>query len=146
MARIAYRPTQQMTDQARKLTLERGNLAHLMGSPYEVGQHMGAAASAGLVQDEINALLSDSPSTASDFSHAQRAVVRLTTELLTTRHAAAATVGEVYEALGAEATIEVLMVVNRWAGLALMLNALDVDLDETARLAVPPTAVVSASG
>jgi hypothetical protein len=32
------------------------------------------------------------------------------------------------------------MVVNRWAGLALMLNALDVDLDETARLAVPPTA------
>jgi hypothetical protein len=45
----------------------------------------------------------------------------------------------VHSALGSEATVEVLMVIGRYAGLALMLNALDVDLDETARLPVPPT-------
>jgi len=31
------------------------------------------------------------------------------------------------------------MVISRYSGLALMLNALDVDLDETARLPIPPT-------
>jgi hypothetical protein len=30
------------------------------------------------------------------------------------------------------------MIINRYAGLALMLNALDVDLDETARLPMRP--------
>lgn len=44
---------------------------------------------------------------------------------------------EVHKALGAKATIEVLMLINRWAGLALMLNALDVDLDESARISIP---------
>jgi hypothetical protein len=43
----------------------------------------------------------------------------------------------VHQALGPEATIEVLMVISRYAGLALMLNALDVDLDENARLIFP---------
>jgi hypothetical protein len=33
--------------------------------------------------------------------------------------------------------MEVLMVINRYAGLALMLNALEVDLDESARLPIP---------
>jgi hypothetical protein len=31
------------------------------------------------------------------------------------------------------------MVIGRYAGLALMLNALDVELDETARMTPPPT-------
>jgi hypothetical protein len=43
----------------------------------------------------------------------------------------------VHTALGSEATIEVLMVIGRYAGLALMLNALDVDLDESARMVMP---------
>ena len=30
------------------------------------------------------------------------------------------------------------MLISRYAGLALMLNALDVDLDELARLPIPP--------
>jgi hypothetical protein len=44
---------------------------------------------------------------------------------------------ELYTALGSEATIEVLMLISRYAGLALMLNALDVDLDDSARLELP---------
>ncbi len=43
----------------------------------------------------------------------------------------------VRRALGDEATVEVLMLINRWSGLALMLNALDVDLDTQARLMIP---------
>ena len=180
MTRIAYRSTQQMTDRARKLTLERGNLnvyralanadkvftgwmeagraaltspvlparlrelvilrtAHLMQCPYEMAQHTAAASAAGLGPNEITALTSDSHSGTGDFDNTERAVVQLTTQLLTTRHATATALGDVYRALGAEATIEILMVINRWAGLALMLNALEVDLDESARLAIPPT-------
>jgi 4-carboxymuconolactone decarboxylase len=45
----------------------------------------------------------------------------------------------VHAELGPEATVEVLMIIGRYAGLALMLNALDVDLDETARLPTLPT-------
>jgi hypothetical protein len=43
----------------------------------------------------------------------------------------------VHATLGSQGTIEVLMVIGRYAGLALMLNALDVDLDENARLTFP---------
>ena len=60
--------------------------------------------------------------------------MQLTTELLTTRGVAASLFDQVHAALGVEATVEVLMLISRYAGLALMLNALDVDLDETARL------------
>ena len=69
-----------------------------------------------------------------DFDPAELAVLQLTTELLTTRGVAASLFDQVHTALGAEATVEVLMLISRYAGLALMLNALDVDLDETARL------------
>ena len=61
----------------------------------------------------------------------------LTTELLTTRSISDAVFDQVHRALGSEATVEVLMVINRYSGLALMLNALDVDLDESARLPDP---------
>jgi 4-carboxymuconolactone decarboxylase len=53
---------------------------------------------------------------------------------VTTRGVAAPVFERVHTALGTEATVEVLMVISRYAGLALMLNALDVDLDESARL------------
>jgi AhpD family alkylhydroperoxidase len=111
--------------------------AHLMDCPYELGQHITVAAAAGLTQQEIAALTSDSSPAAGDFTAVERAVADLTTALLTTRQATAGAVAEVCTALGAAATIEVLIVINRWAGPALMLNALEVDLDETARLAIP---------
>jgi alkylhydroperoxidase family enzyme len=57
--------------------------------------------------------------------------------LLITSGVSDALFDQVHKALGSEATIEVLMVISRYAGLALMLNALDVDLDENARLILP---------
>ncbi|HEY1442985.1 MAG TPA: carboxymuconolactone decarboxylase family protein [Mycobacterium sp.] len=175
MTRIAYRRPEDMTEQVRELTEERGNLnvyrtlanaekvftgwmlagrdaltspvlpfrlreivilrtAYLMDCRYELGQHNDVARSAGLGNHEINAITSDSDWETAGFDPAELAVLQLTTELLTTRRVAAALFDQVHTALGSEATVEVLMVINRYAGLALMLNALDVDLDDTARL------------
>jgi AhpD family alkylhydroperoxidase len=180
MARIAYRQLEEMTDRARELTLDRGNLnvyralanaekvftgwmlagraaltsqvipvrlrelvvlrtAYLMDCPYELGQHRDVARTAGVSSDEINAITSESDWQTADFNSVELAVLHLTTELLTTRGVSAQVFDQVHKALGSEATVEALMVVNRYSGLALMLNALEVDLDETARLPIPPT-------
>ena len=179
MTRIAYRAPEEMTDQARELTLARGNLnvyrtlanaekvftgwmlagqaaltspvlpirlrelvvlrtAHLMDCPYELGQHRDVARTVGISSDEINAITSESDWRTDYFTATELAVLELTTELLTTRGISDAVFDHVHRELGSEATVEVLMVINRYSGLALMLNALDVDLDESARLPIPP--------
>jgi AhpD family alkylhydroperoxidase len=113
--------------------------AYLMDSAYELGQHRDIARTAGVSADEITAVTTESDWHAAGFDATELAVLQLTTELITTRNVAAPLFAQVHEALGPEATVEVLMVIARYAGLALMLNALDVDLDETARLpAIPP--------
>ncbi|MGA8327781.1 MAG: carboxymuconolactone decarboxylase family protein [Mycobacterium sp.] len=113
--------------------------AYLMDCPYELGQHRDVARTAGVTGDEIDAILSQSNWQTGYFEATELAVLALTTELLTTRTVSAAVFEEVHHALGSEATVEVLMVINRYSGLALMLNALDVDLDESARLPIPQT-------
>jgi AhpD family alkylhydroperoxidase len=110
--------------------------AYLMECRYELGQHSDIAPTAGVSEQEIKALTSESgweQVDLVDFSDTERSVVRLTSELLMTRSVSAALFDRVHKALGSEATIEVLMVISRYAGLALMLNALDVDLDESDR-------------
>ncbi len=113
--------------------------AYLMDCPYELGQHRDVARTVGVAGAEVDAIVSESDWQTGYFGGAELAVLTLTTELLTTRTTSAAVFDEVHGALGAEATVEVLMVINRYSGLALMLNALDVDLDESARLPIPPT-------
>jgi AhpD family alkylhydroperoxidase len=111
--------------------------AYLMDCRYELGQHHDIAPTAGVTHPEINALSSESGWEQADFSDTERAVVGLTSELLTTRSVSAGLFDQVHGALGSEATIVVLMLISRYAGLALMLNALDVDLDDSARLELP---------
>ncbi len=112
--------------------------AHLMDCAYELGQHRDVAGTAGVSTAEIDAVLSENDWQTYPFDTDERAVLQLTTELLITRSVAADTFDRVHGALGPRATVEVLMVIGRYAGLALMLNALDVDLDESARLPIPP--------
>jgi AhpD family alkylhydroperoxidase len=179
MTRIPYRRPEEMTEQARDLTLERGNLnvyrtlanaqnvftgwmlagrgilnstvlsfrlreliilrtAYLMDCRYELGQHNDVARTAGVDGDEIRAVTSDSGWEKGYFDPVEVAVLRLTTELVASSSASAPVLDDVHEALGSEATVEVLMLISRYAGLALMLNALDVDLDQTARVPLPP--------
>jgi AhpD family alkylhydroperoxidase len=180
MTRIAFRQPREMTEQARELTIERGNLnvyralanadkvftgwmlagraaltskvlpirlrelvvlrtAYLMDCPYELGQHRDVARTAGVSRDEIKAVTSESDWQAAGFNPTELALLQLTTELLTTRSVSAEVFDQVHTALGSEATVEILMLINRYSGLALMLNALEVDLDESARLPIPPT-------
>jgi alkylhydroperoxidase family enzyme len=112
---------------------------HLMGSTYEVAQHSGIAEKAGLTATQLAALASDHLDCAS-FDETELAVLRLTTELINTKHVSAALFEWVHSVLGDEATMEVLMLIHRWSGLALMLNALDVDLDTDARISIPQSA------
>lgn len=111
---------------------------YLMDCAYEIGQHRDVAQTAGLDIETIDAITSESDWHEGYFDSTELAVLQLTTELVTTRHVAAALFDQVHQALGTEVTMEVLMIINRYAGLALMLNALEVDLDETARLPMPP--------
>ncbi len=177
MTRIAFRRPEEMSEQAREMTLERGNLnvyralanaekvftgwmlagraaltsqvvpvrlrefvvlrtACLMDCPYELGQHRDVARTAGVTGEEINAITSESDWRKAGFSPVELAVLHLTTELLTTRSVSAEVFDQVHKALGSEATVEALMIVARYSGLALMLNALEVDLDESARLPI----------
>jgi len=180
MTRIAYRRPEEMTERARELTLERGDLnvyralanaenvftgwmlagragltspvlskrlrelivlrtAYLMDCPYELGQHEDVALTAGVGRAQIKAITSDSDWQEAEFGPVELAVLRLVSDLVTERGVSARLFDQVHTALGSEATVEVLMVVGRYAGLALMLNALDVDLDESARLPNLPT-------
>jgi AhpD family alkylhydroperoxidase len=113
--------------------------AYLMDCAYELGQHRDVARTAGVSADEINAVTSESDWQTAYFEPVELALLQLTTELLTTRTVSTEVFDEVHQALGSEATLEVLMVIGRYSGLALMLNALEVDLDESARLPIPPT-------
>ena len=108
--------------------------AYLMDCPYELGQHRDVARTAGVSVKEINAVTSESDWATAHFEPVELAMLHLTTELVTTRGVSAEVFDQVHTALGSEATVEVLMVIARYSGLALMLNALDVDLDNTARL------------
>jgi alkylhydroperoxidase family enzyme len=112
--------------------------AYLMDSAYELGQHRDVARTAGLSTDEIDAVLSESGWQSDHFNDTEVAVLQLTSELVATQSVSADVVEQVHTALGSEATVEVLMIIGRYAGLALMLNALKVDLDESARLPIPP--------
>jgi alkylhydroperoxidase family enzyme len=114
-------------------------VAYLMDSPYETAQHMPLARTIGLSESEIAALSHGTAWESAGFDVLELAVLRLTTELLTTRAVAPEVLERVHQQLGTEATVEVLMIINRWSGLALMLNALDIDVDEVARVVIPTT-------
>jgi AhpD family alkylhydroperoxidase len=113
--------------------------AYLMDCPYELGQHTDVARTAGVSSDETKDITSEVGWQTGRFNSVELAVLHLTTELLTAHSLSAAVFDQVHATLGSEATVEVLMIINRYSGLALMLNALEVDLDETGRLPIPRT-------
>lgn len=113
--------------------------AYLMDCAYELGQHRDVALTAGVTRGEVDAILTDADWRTGHFDSVELTALQLTTELLSTREVAAPLIEQVHEALGSEATVELLMIIGRYAGLALMLNALDVDLDQSARLPMPST-------
>ena len=109
----------------RELVILR--VAHLQGSRYELSQHSGIARSAGLTERQVNAIRGDLD--AANFTHTERVVLDLVTELCTTRRLTDESFAAAHSALGDKALTELLMLVSCYYGLALVLNAVDVDAD-----------------
>jgi 4-carboxymuconolactone decarboxylase len=111
-------------------------VAHLQGTPYELSQHMELARSAGLTERQIDAIIDAGDHEAAGLSQTERVVLDAVTELCTTRHLREESFATVHAALGDEALTELLMIVSCYYGLALVLNAVELDIDTTSRLQV----------
>ena len=122
------------TVRMRELIILR--VAQLQGSPYELSQHTDLARSAGLSERQIDTIIDAGDHGDAEFSSTERTVLDAVTELCTTRQLRQDTFAKVLAALGDEALTELLMIVSCYYGLALMLNAAEVDIDTTSRLQV----------
>jgi 4-carboxymuconolactone decarboxylase len=109
-------------------------VAHLQGSPYEFIQHERLARSAGLTERKINAITDAGDIDTAGFSHNEGTVLDVITELCTTHRLRAATFAAAHTALGDAAVTELLMIVSCYYGLALILNAVELEVDTAARL------------
>ena len=107
-------------------------VAHLQGSRYELGQHVGIARTAGLAEQQINAILDADDLDAADFSPTERTALDVTTELCTTHRLRDDTFIAAQAVFGDEALTELLMIISCYFGLALVLNATDLDVDAEA--------------
>jgi 4-carboxymuconolactone decarboxylase len=108
-------------------------VAHLQGSRYELGQHVGIARGAGLTEQQINAILDTDDLETAGFSDTERIALDVVTELCTTHRLGDDTFATARAAFGDEALTEMLMLVSCYYGLALVLNAADIEVDPLAR-------------
>jgi 4-carboxymuconolactone decarboxylase len=129
---ILYSPT--FTPRMRELIILR--VAHLQGTPYELSQHRDLARAAGLTERQVNAIIDADEHSGAEFSPTERAVLDAVTELCTTRHLRGDSFAAVHAALGDEAVSELMMIVSCYYGLALVVNAVELDIDTTSRLQV----------
>jgi 4-carboxymuconolactone decarboxylase len=119
----------------RELVILR--VAHLQGSPYELGQHVPLARSVGLTDQQIDAILGAGDGAAAldkaGFDRAERAALDVATELCGTRRLSDDSFATAHGIFGDEALTELLMIISCYYGLALVLNAADLDVDVAAR-------------
>jgi 4-carboxymuconolactone decarboxylase len=108
-------------------------VANLQASRYELGQHVAIARTAGLTEQQIDAILENGDLAAANFSHTERTALDITTELCSTHRLRDDTFAAAHAAFGDEALTELLMIISCYYGLALVLNAADLDLDATDR-------------
>lgn len=106
-------------------------VAHLQGSAYELGQHVPLARAAGLTEQEIETICGTGE--LQGFEPTERTALNVVTELCGTHHLSDETFAAAHAAFGDEALTELLMIVSCYYGLALVLNAADLDLDVAAR-------------
>jgi 4-carboxymuconolactone decarboxylase len=108
-------------------------VGYLQDSAYELAQHVGLARDAGLTEQQIDALVGDGCLNAAGFSGTEHTVIDTITELCTTHRLRDESFAAAHALFGDEALTELLMIVSCYYGLALVLNAADVDIDATAR-------------
>ena len=108
-------------------------VAHLQGSRYELAQHTGIARGAGLTEPQINAILDTGDLDAAGFSRTERTALDVTTALCSTHRLTEDSFATAHAVFGDEALTELLMIISCYYGLALVLNAADLDADAAAR-------------
>jgi 4-carboxymuconolactone decarboxylase len=108
-------------------------VAHLQDSPCELGQHVGIARTAGLTEQQIDAILDAGDLDAANFSGTERTALDITTELCRTHRLRDDTFAAAQATFGDEALTELLMIISCYYGLALVLNAADLEVDAAAR-------------
>ena len=94
---------------------------------------MSLARTAGLSEQQIDALVGTGDLDAAGFSSTERTVIDTVTELCTTHRLTDDSFAAAHALFGDEALTELLMVVSCYYGLALVLNAVDLEIDATAR-------------
>jgi 4-carboxymuconolactone decarboxylase len=107
-------------------------VAHLQGSRYELSQHVGIARNAGLSDQQIDAILDNADLDAADLSQTERAALAVVTELCTTHRLRDDSFATAHAVFGDEALTELLMIISCYYGLALVLNAADLEIDAAA--------------
>jgi 4-carboxymuconolactone decarboxylase len=108
-------------------------VAHLQGSPYELSQHVPLARASGLTEQQIDAICGTGDLDAAGFSPTERAALDVVTELCTTRQLRDDSFTKAQAIFGDEVFTELLMIISCYYGLALVLNAAELDIDTTAR-------------
>ncbi|WAC93492.1 carboxymuconolactone decarboxylase family protein [Mycobacterium sp. Aquia_213] len=107
-------------------------VAHLQGSAYELAQHVRLGRAAGLTEQQLDALATGDLD-GTGFSADERAALDVVTELCTTHHLSDDSFAAARAVFGDAALTELLMIVSCYYGLALVLNAADLEIDATAR-------------
>jgi 4-carboxymuconolactone decarboxylase len=108
-------------------------VAHLQGSRYELAQHTGIARAAGLTGEQINAILDNGDLAAAGFSDTECTALDVATELCGTHQLRDDSFAAAQVVFGDEALTELLMIISCYYGLALVLNATELDVDAMAR-------------
>ena len=115
------------TPRTREIIILR--VAHLQDSPYELAQHVNFGRAAGLNDQQIDVLQNKADLDAVGFSGDERTVIDTVTELCATRRLSDDTFASAHTLLGNEALTELLMIASCYYGLALVLNAVDLEID-----------------
>jgi 4-carboxymuconolactone decarboxylase len=119
------------TLRTRELVILR--VARLQDSRYELSQHIGIASDAGLTEAQISAIVETEDFHTAGFTDTERLLLDVVTELCSTRQLSDQSFAKAHAVLGDAALTELLMLVSCYYGLALVLNAVDVDVDTESR-------------
>ncbi|UMB68191.1 carboxymuconolactone decarboxylase family protein [Mycobacterium paraterrae] len=115
------------TPRARELVILR--VARLQNSRYELDRHIDVARRAGLTEQQISAIVETDDFDDADFDDTERAALDTVTELCTTRRLGDQLFAKAHNIFGDEGIAELLMLVGCYYGLALVVNAVDVEVD-----------------
>jgi 4-carboxymuconolactone decarboxylase len=108
-------------------------VARLQNSRYELSQHIDIARDAGLTEAQISAIVETEDFDAAGFTDTERVLLDVVAELCSTHRLGDRSFANAHAVLGDEALTELLMLVGCYYGLALLLNAVDVDVDTETR-------------